>query len=399
MTLSNGAVQLKILIFTNSLAGGGTERVAATLANFWARKRWDVTVVTLDPESEDFYPLEPGVRRIALKLSGDSRSVWDALRQNVRRVIALRRVMLQIRPDVALSMMSTPNVLLAFASRKMSNVCTLGSEHCYPPHSPLGLIWSTLCSRMYGRLSAVVALTKECAQWIETHTSAARVSVIPNPAVWPLPDNPPRIKPDSLCPAERKVLLAVGRLHAVKNYEVLIRAFSELAGKYRDWDLVILGEGPERPSLESGIRDRKMEARIFMPGIAGNVGAWLARADLYVMTSRSEGFPNALAEALSHGLPAVSFDCDTGPRDIIRHGIDGLLVPPDDSAALVDALDRVMGDAELRKQLAARAHDARDRFSVEKIAGMWEELFRELSDTRSISKAPSSTPAAGRCGP
>jgi glycosyltransferase involved in cell wall biosynthesis len=390
---------LKILIFTNSLAGGGTERVAATLANFWARKRWEVTVVTLNPESEDFYPLEPGVRRISLKLAGDSSNLWDALRQNVRRVAALRRVLLQLGPDVALSMMSTPNVLLAFASRNMPKLCTLGSEHCYPPHSPLGFVWSTLCSRMYGRLSAVVAMTRECAQWIGAHTSAAHISVIPNPAVCPLPDNPPRIRPEALCPPERKVLLAVGRLNAVKNYEVLTRAFAELASKFPDWDLVILGEGPERSLLESGIRDRKLETRIFMPGIAGNVGAWFARADLYVMTSRSEGFPSALAEALAHGLPAVSFDCDTGPRDIIRHGIDGLLVPPDDCAALVNALGRVMGDAVLRKQLAARAHEASERFSIEKIAGMWEEMFRELSDTQSVSKAAHGAPAAERCGP
>jgi glycosyltransferase involved in cell wall biosynthesis len=390
---------LKILIFTNSLAGGGAERVAATLANFWARKRWDVTIVTLNPQSEDFYVLEPGVRRISLNLSGDSGNVWEALRQNVRRVAALRRVLMQLRPDVAVSMMSTPNVLLALAGRTIPNVCTLGSERCYPPHEPLGFVWNTLRSKMYGRLSAVVALTSECARWIEAHTSAAHVSVIPNPAVCPLPDNPPRIQPDALCPAERKVLLAVGRLNDVKNFEVLTRAFAELAGKYRDWDLVILGEGPERSLLESGIRDRQLETRIFMPGIAGNVGTWFARADLYVMTSRSEGFPNALAEALAHGLPAVSFDCNTGPRDIIRHGVDGLLVPPDDSAALVDALDRVMGDGDLRTQLAARAHDAKDRFSVEKIAGMWEELFRELSATHSISTTPGTVPRAERCGP
>jgi glycosyltransferase involved in cell wall biosynthesis len=180
-------------------------------------------------------------------------------------------------------------------------------------------------------------------------------------------------------------LLAVGRLDAVKNFAVLVCAFAQLADKYPDWDLVILGEGPERALLESTIRDRGLEARILVPGIAGNVGEWYGRADLYVMTSLSEGFPNALAEALSHGLPAVSFDCDTGPRDIIRHGIDGLLVPANDSAALIDALDLVMGDPNLRKQLAARAPEARERFSIEKISGMWEELFRELSATRSLA--------------
>jgi glycosyltransferase involved in cell wall biosynthesis len=386
MTLSHGAVQLKILLFTNSLAGGGTERVAAILANFWARQHWDVTVVTLDPESADFYVLDPLVRRISINLSGESSNVLDALQQNVRRVAALRRVIKQVRPDVALSMMSTPNVLLAFASRGIPGVCAIGSEHCYPPHAPLGRIWSTLCSRMYGRLSAVVALTHECAEWIRTHSSAQRVSVIPNPAVWPLPNNPPKIMPNALCAPGRKVLLAVGRLDVVKNYEVLIHAFSQLAGKYREWDLVILGEGPQRALLESAIRDKNLETRIFVPGIAGNVGEWYAHADLYVMTSRSEGFPMALAEALSHGLPAVSFDCDTGPRDIIRHGIDGLLVPPNDAAALVDALDRVMGDAALRQQFATRAHDARERFSIEKIGERWEELFRDLADSRAFSK-------------
>lgn len=393
IVFSNGAVQVKILVFTNSLAGGGTERVAATLANFWARHSWDVTVVTLDSESLDFYDLDPRVGRVSLNLAGASSSVFDALQQNIRRVLALRRVIKQIRPAVALSMMSTPNVLLAFASRNIPDLCTIGSEHCYPPHAPLGRVWSALRKRMYGKLSAVVALTHECAEWIGRHTSAVSVSVIPNAATWPLPDKSPTIRPDSLLPPGRKILLAVGRLEVVKNYGVLLHAFSQLVNTYRDWDLVILGEGAERASLESIIRDKSLGARVFLPGIAGNVGEWYGRADLYVMTSRSEGFPMALAEALSHGLPAVSFDCDTGPRDIIRHGIDGLLVPADDSDALVAALDSVMGNADLRKQLAARSHEARERFSIEKIAGMWEELFKELVVTCVVAKVDMSSPA------
>jgi glycosyltransferase involved in cell wall biosynthesis len=389
---------LKILIFINSLAGGGAERVAATLANFWARRRWEVTVVTLAPTSDDFYLLDPLIRRISLNLSGDSKNALHGLVQNAQRVLALRRTIKKLRPGVALSMMSTPNVLLAFASHRINDLCAVGSEHCYPPHSPLGRMWSTLCRRMYGRLSAVAALTHECAEWIKTHSSATCVPVIPNAAIWPLPDNPPKIVPESLCSPERKVLLAVGRLNIVKNLEVLIGVFAQLADKHPDWDLVILGEGPERQSLESIICDTTLASRIFLPGIAGNVGEWYRRADLYVMTSHSEGFPNALAEALAHGLPAVSFDCDTGPRDIIRQGVDGLLVPPGDSPALRAALGRVMGDGVLRKQLAVRASDARERFSVEKIAGMWEELFRNLSDTRSASKAMGAVPTNERFG-
>ncbi len=390
---------MKLVIFINNLAGGGAERVAATLANHWARKQWTITIVTLGPQSLDFYPLEPAVRRVSLNLLGDSAHWLDGLRQNVRRVIALRRTIKQLRPQVALSMMSTPNVLLAFASLGIAGLGTVGSERCYPPHFPLGTMWHALRRRMYGRLTAVVALTQECAAWIRTHSSARCVPVIPNPACWPLPGNLPKIVPDALCAPERRVLLAVGRLGKEKSFDVLIDVFSKLARRHPEWDLVILGEGRERPMLEARILDAALQARIFMPGIAGNVGEWYARADLYVTSSRFEGFPNALAEALAHGLPAVSVDCDTGPRDIIRHGVDGLLVPLGDVHGLQAALDCVMGDSHLRKEMAHRAIDARSRFSIERIAGMWEDLFSSMADTQPVSEAMLNGPAENRCGP
>ena len=370
---------MKILLLTNSLAGGGAERVVATLANFWAGKGWDVTVLTLAPRSEDFYVLDPQVARIALDRAGASRNVLHGLLQNLSRVLALRRTLKQLRPDVAVAMMSTPNVLLALASRGMRGLLAVGSERCYPPHAPLGRLWHELRRRTYGRLGAVVALTNECAAWITAHSSARRVPVIPNPTPWPLPARPPLLAPQDLCRPARKVLLAVGRLDPVKNFGTLLAVFARLAARHPEWDLVILGEGPERPLLETAVQGTRLEGRVALPGIAGNVGDWYARADLFVLTSHSEGFPNALAEALAHGLPAVGFDCNTGPRDIIRDGVDGLLVPAGDAAALERALGRMMLDSALRHALAARAADARERFSLERVAGMWEALFRELS--------------------
>jgi FkbM family methyltransferase len=127
-------------------------------------------------------------------------------------------------------------------------------------------------------------------------------------------------------------------------------------------------------SLGAGI-----DGRVFLPGRVGNMADWYAHADLYVMSSRYEGFGNTLAEALVYGLPVVSFDCDTGPRDIVRHEVDGLLVPPGDVSNLAAALDRLMGDAELRGRFAMRAVDARTRFSIDRIAAMWELLFEAVS--------------------
>jgi glycosyltransferase involved in cell wall biosynthesis len=386
---------MKIVLFANCLAAGGTERVAATLANYWAGRRWEVTLVTLAPAAEDFYALDPTVSRVSLDLAGESGNAMNGVLQNMRRVVALRRMLQRLRPTVAIAMMSTPNVLLALAGRGIEGMRAVGSEHCYPPHAPLGTLWTIARRRAYGRLAAVVALTRECARWIETNTSARTVPVIPNPVTYPLPATPPWVAPDSVVAPGRKVLLAVGRLHAVKNLPLLVEVFSRLGAAYPDWDLVLLGDGPERAALAALIGALGLEDRIFMPGVAGNVAQWHARSALYVLTSESEGFPNALAEAMANGLPAVSVDCDTGPRDIVRHGIDGLLVAPGNAEALADALGTLMGNAALRQQFADNAGDARQRFGIDRVGAMWDTLFAELATRRPSPERQCPVPDSG----
>ena len=369
---------MRLLFFIHSLSGGGAERVTVNLANHWAAKGWQITIVTLAPLSLDFYKLDPAVERIALELTGESRNVLAGLWKNLQRVRALRQVLRQVQPDIALALMSTANVILALATRGLPNVCTIGAERIHPPQLPLGAQWGALRRSTYGRLAAVVALTQESAEWLRMHTRAQRVPIIPNMALRPLAVQAPRLIPETVCVPDRHILLAVGRLEKQKGIDWLLEAFMALARKYYNWNLVILGEGPERRALETQVQLFGLDGRVFLPGRAGNVVEWYERADIYVMSSRFEGFPNTLAEAMAHGLPAVSFDCDTGPRDIIRPEVDGLLVPPGNVDALTAALDRLMGDAALRAQFAARAVEVRERFSMERIAGMWEELFAEV---------------------
>lgn len=376
---------MRLLIFIHSMSGGGAERVSASLASHWAAKGWEITIVTLSQQSLDFYELHPAVKRIALELAGESVGVLAGLRQNIRRVIALRQVLRQVQPDIALGMMTTANVLLSLAALNLPTLRTIGAERIHPPQKPLGYLWETLRSRTYGILNAVTALSSEGENWIKTHTNAQRVRVIPNAVNWPLPGQEPRIIPSALYQSERQLLLAVGRLDAQKGFDWLIDAFSNLADKHPGWDLVILGEGRLRATLDKQIQKSALGHRIFLPGRAGNMGEWYESADLYVMSSRFEGFPNTLAEAIAHGLAAVSFDCDTGPRDIIRHELDGLLVPLGNVAELTTALDRLMGDALTRQRFAERAVEVRERFSMERIAGMWEKLFEEILPKVNIS--------------
>lgn len=368
---------MNLLIFIHSLSSGGAERVTTNLANYWAAKGWQITIVTLAPQSLDFYDLHPAVVRIALNQSGDSDNPLLGVWRNLSRVWALRRLLRQVRPDIALSMMSTASVLLALAAWGLP-VCPIGSERIHPPQYPLGRIWEELRCYLYGHLMAVTALTEESTTWLKTHTHTRRVVLIPNTVDWPLPIQSPYLDPAGVGIPGRRRLLAVGRLDKQKGFDWLIAAFTALVDSHSQWELVILGEGPERPALQAQIEAANLQQSVFLPGRAGNVGQWYEYADLYVMSSRFEGFPNTLLEALAYGVPVVSFDCDTGPRDIIRHEVDGLLVPAGEVAGLTAALDRLMGDAALRRQFSARAIEARERFAMARIAGLWEALFEEL---------------------
>lgn len=370
-----------LLLFVHSLNSGGAERVTANLANHWARQGWRVTVVTMTGTTDDFYRLHPDVRRIWLNMAVDASNSLRAIGANAHRVLALRRVLRRIRPDVVLAMMTTPSVLLALARTGMRGFVALGSERSYPPRVPLGHAWGRLRAHLYARLDVVVALTNESAEWLKQHTRARRIAVIPNPVTWPLPAQAPRLIPPQ--PEGWSTLLTVGRLSEEKGFHRLIAIFQAMAAHFPQWRLVILGEGPERKALEAQVRSAGLQQRILLPGRAGNVGEWYAAADLYVLSSRFEGFPNTLAEAMAHGLPAVAFDCDTGPRDIIRDGVDGVLVPAGDTTAMESALRRLMGDAPLRQQLGAEAVEIRSRYSMVRVVGMWERLFQELREASS----------------
>lgn len=367
---------MKLLIFIYSIHSGGAERIAVNLANNWVEKNWQVTFVTLTSTANDFYPLHPAVQRIALNMAGESGGMLAAILNNLRRIRALRRVLLQVRPDVALAMMSTANILLALAAMGLKQLVAVGSERIYPPRIPLGRVWEALRRYFYGHLYAVVALTDESATWLGQHTRARCIPVIPNAVSWPLQTQAPRL----LLPKRvngQHVLLAVGRLAEQKGFDLLLPVFQRLAPCFPDWQLVILGDGPDRPELMARIESSGLASHVTLPGRAGNIGQWYAAADIYVMSSRFEGFPNTLIEAMAYGVPAVSFDCDTGPRDIIRHGTDGLLVPNGDTLALESALRNLMTDKDMRQRFRTRAVEVRERFALERIAKLWEEIFNK----------------------
>jgi glycosyltransferase involved in cell wall biosynthesis len=243
----------------------------------------------------------------------------------------------------------------------------------------VGLGLQVLRRLLYPQASAVVMQTKRGHDWLAAMAPKAPGRVIPNPVVYPLPTSEPQIAPDAVVPHDRKVLLAVGRLVEEKRFEWIVDGFAEIAGRHSRWDLVILGEGVERGALEGLVQKKGLGTRVHLPGRVGNLADWYRRADLYVLSSRFEGFPNTLVEAMAHGLPAVSVDCDTGPRDIINHDVDGWLVAADDdSRPLAYALDMLLSDPERCARLGQAAVAVRERFSIERIAAQWDCVLEQV---------------------
>ena len=159
-----------------------------------------------------------------------------------------------------------------------------------------------------------------------------------------------------------------------KGFTLLLNAFSRVADKHQSWSLQIWGEGPQRQALEQISRDLNLSERVRLPGFTRRPFEVLSRADLFAMSSLIEGFPNALCEAMACGLPVVSFNCSSGIREIIRDGVDGLIVRANDPTALASALDGLMANEEERRRLAGKALEVTERFGLNKTMAKWEQL-------------------------
>lgn len=373
---------MRLLLFIHSLSSGGAERVLTNLANAWAERGWPLSFVTMASRDADFYRLHPSIERFCLDLAHDGANPVEAALSNARRIAALRRILRHSKPDIAIGFMTVANILLTAAAMRMPHVVTVGAERTHPPTSPVGAPWEALRRWSYRRLDAVVAQTERTAAWLTENTRAAKVHVIPNPVLWPMEQLSPVVAPDSVGSPARRRMLSVGRLVPQKGFDLLIRAFAICAHRFPQWELVIVGEGPARDELQALVAAFGIADRAFLPGQAGNIGAWYERAHAYVLSSRFEGMPNVLLEAMSHGLPVVSFDCETGPDEIVRHGVDGLLVPPQDTMALAEAMAMLMGDDDLRQQLGTRAVETRLRFALPTIDAQWSSLLVRLHAAR-----------------
>jgi glycosyltransferase involved in cell wall biosynthesis len=362
----------KICCMVSSLSAGGAERVMSLLANEWAARGHEVTVVTLAPAASDVYPLDRRVDRVALDVELESRSPTQALVHNVRKIRALKRAMVSIAPDVVISFVDRLNVLTLLASAGL-RVPVIVSERTHPAIWKVGRVWSLLRRLVYRFADALVIQSEAMRIWAAAFVPPRRTHVIPNP-VGDQFSNVGQGAPT----ARRPIVLGVGRLSPEKGFDLLIRAFRLVAERHPEWSLVIVGQGPKEVELRDLAAQVLSPHAVFFPGAVKDPARYYRVAGLFVLPSRFEGFPNALLEAMACGCAVVATNSPGGTSEIVRHGFDGVLIPPGDVEALAGEMDRLMTDADERSRLGARAAEVSSRFGVDRIAALWEVVMSEV---------------------
>jgi GalNAc-alpha-(1->4)-GalNAc-alpha-(1->3)-diNAcBac-PP-undecaprenol alpha-1,4-N-acetyl-D-galactosaminyltransferase len=356
---------MKVTLVIYGLGGGGAERVMSIVANYWVSKGWGVTLILLvPPTTAPFYQLDPRIKLKSLGLAGKSTSKLAAIAKTWQRIQVLRQEIISSQPDVVISFMNSVNVYAIIACLGL-NIPTIVSEHIYPGRTDANKIWQFIIKRAYRYADLVTVLTQNALPFYP-ETKGYRTIVMPNPIM----------KPDPVVATTRLLsapsLIAIGRLHPQKGFDLLLKAFHRIQAKYPEWQITILGEGPMRSELERLRSELKLTDRVHLPGLVTNVPEYLQQADIFVMPSRFEGFPMALCEAMASGLPVLAADCLSGPSEIVEKGVNGILVKTENVDALAMGLDALMSDPAKRQQLARKAPEILDRFGLEQVMGIWQ---------------------------
>jgi len=368
-------VKMRILFVCRKFdqIAGGVERMAIGLMNNMVDRGHEVSLFTWDqPDASPFYPLSSSVLWYKLALGNPDRRAGVSLR--ARRARRFREFARSRQPAVVIGFQDG---VAYFAAVSLIGTSTpvIYAERNAPDrfaHVRAGRYrwWS------YQKMRLAAAITVQSARYVERYPSYLqnRITVIPNPV------SPPGGYATPNGDRHEQTLLSIGRLSYQKNYPVLLNAFSRLAGDFPRWQLRIVGEGEERQSLETLVGDLGLLERVSMPGATTDVSAEYREADLFCLPSRWEGFPNTLAEAMAHGLPAVGFKGCAGVGELIESGQNGFLSEGNgDVETLTADLRRMMADAQLRVTLGQEARMIAQKFKPTRIFDEWETLFQNVA--------------------
>lgn len=354
---------MKILFFIPTLIGGGAERVTAVLCSEFVRRGHDVVIAT-NP-NKGCYPIDNSVKIL---------SVYDGKKRifGIRQLTVLfsaRKIIKTENPDIVIGVMPPFYVLARLAIWGM-DVPLIASDHTsFLPNKLMR--FNFIRHHLYGFADALAVLTEKDYQLLGK--KYPKKVVIHNPLTFDVLSH---------VGERKKMITAMGRLDVwyVKGFDMLIDAWSMIASKHPDWILQIAGTGSDESMniLKQMVKNKGITHSFMFLGFVNNVQRLLQETSVFVLSSRIEGFPMSLLEAMSQGSACVAFSIQGVVNEIITSGEDGVVVPDDDIKALSNAMDVLLSDDDFRFRMASGALKSIKRFEAKNIAGQWEKLFEKV---------------------
>ena len=362
---------MRIVVVIPHFGLGGAERVCTLLCNWWAERGHSVSAITFEAPGVEpsFFGLDKEIKQHPINALNSESSLSVRVAVNARRLWRLRSTLKALRPDVVLAFMTEASVVTVVAALGLG-IPIIVTERNQPDRPGLGRFRRLARRLSYPWASAIVVQTNEIAHWAKSRFRLP-VYVLPNPV---------KISKSKEVTQKRngRLVIGAGRLVHQKGFDLLIESFARVAESYPNWRLVIYGEGPERARLKAQIERHCLSDRISLAGLFTDVEAVFSQADLFVLASRFEGYPNVLLEALSFACPVIATDSPGATAEILAGREFGLLIPSEDVESLANALDRMMSDETLRAQYAEKGPGAIAHLDIGKVANRWLELLSSI---------------------
>ncbi len=390
MDLRLGPSRRRVALYIDSLKLGGAERVTLRLASWFEEAGWEPLLLTRKPTSWDFYPVPLGVRRhVEPPDSGWMRFLGPLALPF--RLLRLRAWMKHQQISLVIGMTTIPAIKVLLARTGLGIPCVV-SERNYPPLKPLGFLWRVLRRFTYPWADLHLVQTEVVGRWLRRHVSAEQQMLLPNPVIWPLQNAEPYLDPREWLEqagvyADDPVLMAVGTKARQKGFDLLVDWFRELAPRHPRLQLVIVGlaagtyhgRDQQQDLRQQLLLDPSLHNRLHFPGPVGNLQQWYERAQVFVLSSRYEGFPNVLLEAMASGCCCISADCPQGPAELIKDGVNGRLIPENASSQVwVEVMNELLLSPSQRLRFSTAAQEVRELYDPVQLAGSFMDAMESL---------------------
>ncbi|MDH6312736.1 GalNAc-alpha-(1-_4)-GalNAc-alpha-(1-_3)-diNAcBac-PP-undecaprenol alpha-1,4-N-acetyl-D-galactosaminyltransferase [Parabacteroides sp. PFB2-10] len=355
---------MKLLFYISSMRGGGAERVMSILCNELIKRNHEVTLAT-NLSFPIAYKLDDRVKLV--NLSPDKKRNRLLRKYNYMRDI--HKIAKKNNPDIIISFMWQLNALVLLSTLGLS-IPVIVSEHTNFIGKKMSFCQKMSRLHINKLTNFTTVLTKSDVLFLKNKLT--NVILMPNPLSFPI------YKKNNML-QRKKIIIAIGSLDRYfhKGFDNLIKIWSELAYKYPEWELEIYGSG-DTQRLDMLIGEYQLFESVKLKGFCQNLDEVMRQSSIFVLSSRYEGLPMVLIEAMSQGCACISFDCNTGPRDIIENRISGLLIEDQNMAEMKNGLEQLIVDSTLRESLSLRAVKGVTMFNVDNIVNKWEGLFQSL---------------------